>query len=58
MLRAVRTALLPPPPAPPTRRERLRSAASELLQRLPSPAALASRATAWSSRARALLATF
>ncbi len=58
LLRAVRIALLPAPPEPPSRRDRLRAAASALLERLPSPAAIASRANAWSSRARSLLATF
>lgn len=65
MLRAVRTALLPAPPAPPRRRDRFVATAQALLerstgllQRLPSPAAITSRATAWSTRARTLLATF
>lgn len=59
MLRAIRQALLPAPePAPPSLRDRLTTAATALVQRLPSPYVLASRATAWSGRARALFATW
>jgi hypothetical protein len=60
MLRAVRTALLPAPePEPVGRlRERFAAAATALIQRMPSPRVMAARATAWSTRARSLLATW
>jgi hypothetical protein len=52
MLRAVRTALLPAPKAEPRRRDRFITAATALLAR---SRVLASQATAWSTRARAML---
>jgi hypothetical protein len=60
MLRAVRTALLPAPEPEAKRsmRERLTDAAMTLMQRLPSPQVIASRATTSWSRARAMLATW
>lgn len=59
MLRAVRMALLPAPePESRTFRDRLAKIASSLVQRLPAPQRIASRATAWSDRARSLFATW
>jgi hypothetical protein len=66
MLRAVRTALLPPPPTEPRRGARdmlaalgarALAATQSLVQHLPSPHVVASRASSWSARARSLLAT-
>ncbi|MBA2541461.1 MAG: hypothetical protein H0V17_17600 [Deltaproteobacteria bacterium] len=60
MLRAVRSALLLPAPEtePRRKRDRFAAAATALLARLPSPRVLASQATAWSTRARAMLPTW
>lgn len=58
MLRAVRTALLPAPRSEPRKRDRLVTVVRATWARLPSPRVLASQATAWSTRARALLPTW
>jgi len=60
MLRAVRTALLPPgePEQKASLRDRITLVASSILERLPSPQRVVRRASGWTNRARSIFATF